>query len=236
MAPSGGEVRAMFSHIAPRYDLLNRVLSLGLDQFWRRRAVRALALSPPARILDVCCGTGDLSLAFARRGCHVVGIDFSGPMLPLARAKARRRGLPLLFLQGDALALPVASGNFDGASVAFGLRNLEDPFRGLQELHRILRPGGRVAILEFFSVEGVLWGRLFRFYFHVLLPRLARLTRVARNGAYAYLPASVDEFVSAAAFRAWIPAAGFELLADQKLAGGVARLMILRKPESRFFA
>jgi len=139
MAPDGPTVQRMFGEIAPQYDLLNRVLSLGLDQGWRRRVVASLDLAPGARLLDLCCGTGDLALAFARRGVEVLGADFAGPMLPLARAKAKKAGLAAAWCQADAQHLPLAAASMDAATIAFGIRNVEDPRRALDECHRVLR-------------------------------------------------------------------------------------------------
>lgn len=215
----------MFGAIAPQYDLLNRSLSLGLDRSWRRRTVRRLDLKPGARLLDLGCGTGDLALAFAATGVTVVGADFAGPMLPLARSKAQRRRLAPCWLRGDALALPFADRSFDAVTVAFGVRNFEDPQAALAECARVLRPGGRLAVLEFFPMPPGMWSRLFRFYFRQVLPRVARLTAAGRSGAYDYLPRSVDGFVPAGQFRDWLERAGFRAVTEQAFTGGVARLV-----------
>lgn len=224
-APPGAEIQAMFGEIAPQYDLLNRLLSCGIDRRWRRRAVRWLAPVPGQRVLDLCCGTGDLALALAAAGPAVVGADFAAPMLPLARIKSRRRAAAVDWVRADAQALPFAAGSFDAVTIAFGIRNVEDPARGLRECARVLRPGGRLAVLEFFPIRRWLWRRLFELYFHHVLPRLARLTRAGRTGAYDYLPASVAGFVEPAQFCAWLAEAGFEGVAHRPLTGGVARLV-----------
>ncbi|RMH04127.1 MAG: bifunctional demethylmenaquinone methyltransferase/2-methoxy-6-polyprenyl-1,4-benzoquinol methylase UbiE [Planctomycetota bacterium] len=220
----------MFGEIAPQYDLLNRTLSLGIDRRWRRRAVRSLALRPGDRALDLCCGTGDLALELAAAGAVTTGADFTGPMLPLARAKAERRRRPLRLVQADAQRLPFADASFDALSIAFGIRNVEDPVRALRECARVLAPGGRLAVLEFFRIPNPLWRGLFGCYFHHLLPRLARLTRAGRTGAYDYLPASVDGFARPEEFLAWAEAAGFQDLRHRPLSGGVARLVTGRRP------
>lgn len=216
----------MFAEIAPQYDLLNRSLSLGIDRSWRRSTLRRLGLPAGARLLDLCCGTGDLALAFAATGVRVVGADFAGPMLPLARAKAQRAGLEARWLRGDALRLPFAAGSFDAVAVAFGVRNFEDPQAGLAECARVLRPGGRLAVLEFFPMPRGAWSGLFRCYFRRVLPRLARLTRAGRSGAYDYLPQSVEEFVPVERFCDWMSSAGFAQLHQESFTGGVARLVI----------
>jgi demethylmenaquinone methyltransferase/2-methoxy-6-polyprenyl-1,4-benzoquinol methylase len=197
-APPGSEVAAMFSDIAPRYDRLNRLLSCGLDQGWRRSAVRALGLPAGARVLDLCCGTGDLGLlAAADRGWRVIGADFAGPMLTRARLKSAAAAAPLRgVLRADAQHLPFADASFDGALVAFGLRNVEQPQRALTELARVLRPGGALGVLEFFRVPNAAWRGLFRLYFHGLAPLAARVAGTPRPQAYRYLPSSVDGFVS----------------------------------------
>lgn len=217
----------MFSDIAPRYDRLNRLLSLGLDQRWRRGAVRALGLPAGARVLDLCCGTGDLGLlAASDRGWRVVGADFAGPMLERARAKSAVSSAPLrAVLRADAQRLPFAAASFDGALVAFGLRNVESPPRALAELARVLRPGGALGVLEFFRVPNPAWRGLFRLYFHGLAPLAARVAGTSRPQAYRYLPNSVDDFVAPPQFRAWMHEAGFADLGDRSYAGGVARLL-----------
>ena len=229
MAPSGEKVQAMFSEIAPRYDLLNRLLSFGIDRRWRKRTVKEVVDETGLQVLDLCCGTGDLALAFHRAGARVTGADFALPMLPLAREKARKEQAPLEWLQADALKLPFAAESFDVVSVAFGVRNLEDPRHGLSECARVLRPGGRLAVLEFFPVPGALWGRLFRFYFHRVLPAMAWIVRTGRTGAYRYLPDSVDDFATHEQFADWMGGAGFEDVRQVSFSGGVARLVIGRK-------
>jgi len=222
----------MFAEIAPQYDLLNRTLSFGVDRSWRKRTVRALDLAPGARLLDLCCGTGDLAVAFAVAGASVVGADFTGPMLPLARAKGEQLGLRIAWLRADAQALPLPTASFDAVTAAFGIRNVEDPRQALRESLRVLRPGGRLAILEFFPIRNRFWRGFFNFYFHRVLPQFARFTRAGRTPAYRYLPQSVAAFAEIEAFRSWMEAAGFEDVADRPFTGGVARLVVGRRPGS----
>jgi len=225
-APPGSEVQAMFAEIAPRYDFLNRLLSFGIDRRWRRRVEKRLALNGQARILDLCCGTGDLALVFARNGNEVFGADFTEPMLPLARKKAQAVGCNIHWTQADAQHLPYPSDTFDAVTIAFGIRNIADPQLAIRECYRVLKPGGRLAVLEFFPIQNRLWGLLFRFYFHHLLPVVARVVHAGRTGAYRYLPESVDAFASPAEFQEWLKLAGFQDCKDEALTGGVARLQI----------
>jgi demethylmenaquinone methyltransferase/2-methoxy-6-polyprenyl-1,4-benzoquinol methylase len=231
---SGTEVRRMFDAIAPRYDLLNRVLSAGSDVRWRRRAVeRALAghtAERPADVLDVCCGTADLALAFGRDGRtrRVTGFDFSRAMVRIGMDKPATRR-PRLAV-ADALRLPVRDASFDVASVAFGLRNLVEPERGIAELARVVRPGGRVAILEFFRPAGGAGARLFRWYFKNVLPRVGRwLTRGSELDAYRYLPDSVDGFAPAETVGRWCERAGFESVEREPFLFGSVVLVTARR-------
>jgi demethylmenaquinone methyltransferase/2-methoxy-6-polyprenyl-1,4-benzoquinol methylase len=195
---SGSRVRRMFGEIARRYDLLNRLLSFSLDRRWRRRTVR---LVPPSGgpVLDVCTGTADLALAYwraGRGGVRVVGADFCGPMLEIARRKARRARAEgeLALVEADAQGLPFADDAFDVVSVAFGLRNVSDTDRGLREMVRVCRPAGRVAVLEFAMPKSRLLAAIYRWYFHRVLPRVGQALARNRQGAYNYLPQSVGEF------------------------------------------
>lgn len=225
MAPSGKKVQAMFGEIAPQYDLLNRILSFGVDRSWRKRTVRKINLQPGERLLDLCCGTGDLALEFAAPEVAVVGSDFAFPMLPLAQRKANGKQQSIAWLQADAQHLPFPDASFDALTIAFGIRNVEDPRRGLQECARVLRPGGRLGILEFFPIKSHLWGRLFGFYFRYVLPQLAKLTQVGRKVSYAYLPNSVEDFVEVEGFQDWTREAGFTEVQNRALTGGIARLV-----------
>lgn len=200
----------MFASIAPRYDLLNRVLSLGVDRAWRREAAReALALSP-RRILDVATGTGDFALELKARApqAEVVGSDFVPEMLEIAREKARGRHLDLRLEEGDALNLPYPDGSFDAVTCAFGFRNFADYARGLSELWRVLTPGGRLVILEFPPPRPGLFGALFRFYFRQILPRVGALVS-GNAGAYTYLPESVLAFPDPGRLAGLMHATGF---------------------------
>ncbi len=220
----GNEVARMFGAIAPTYDRLNHLLSLNVDRLWRRRAVKALSVRSGSWVVDVCTGTGDLALALLRRmDVKLVGVDFSLPMLRRAGTKSRAGRMGLV--QGDALDLPLRTAAADGAMVAFGVRNFQDVDRGLGELARVLRPGGRLVILEFSSPKGRLFGPLFRFYFLKILPWVGR--RVSGvDGPYGYLPASVDLFPSNDALRGKLEAAGFSVESQVPLTGGVATLHV----------
>jgi demethylmenaquinone methyltransferase/2-methoxy-6-polyprenyl-1,4-benzoquinol methylase len=218
-------VRAMFDSIAPRYDLLNHLLSVNIDKLWRARVVRELRpvlRQPGATALDVCCGTGDLAIALAAEaGPHAVtGLDFSAPMLRIATTKVASR---VALLQADASAMPFSDQQFDAVTVAFGLRNLASPEKGLAEMYRVLKPGGRVAILEFSQPVVPVVRELFAFYFHHILPRVGGLIS-GSYGAYQYLPESVKHFPDQPSLEEAMNAAGFVDTSYRNLSFGIAAL------------
>jgi demethylmenaquinone methyltransferase/2-methoxy-6-polyprenyl-1,4-benzoquinol methylase len=226
-------VREMFSGIASRYDFLNHFLSANTDTRWRRLVARKLqpALeAAEARALDVACGTGDLSLAIAEgTGARVVGTDFCRPMLEIAARKAVARTRLIPFVEGDALKLPFADDSFDAVSIAFGLRNLSSVERGLRELWRVLKPGGRAAILEFSRPVVPGFRSLFQFYFTRVLPRIGGLVSGSR-GAYEYLPDSVSRFPDQKRLAAMMTEVGFTEVEHQNLTGGIAALHLGTRP------
>ena len=204
-ADASRRVREMFTQIAPRYDLLNHLLSLQLDRLWRARVarrLRAILARPEALVLDLCCGTGDLAFSLSRSArARIIGADFAHAMLVRALAKSRSlparfstdRTLPMPFFEADALRLPFADASFDLVTTAFGFRNLANYEAGLREVQRLLKPGGTLAILEFTEPPAGLLGDLYRWYFRSVLPRIGALLSGDRS-AYAYLPASVSRF------------------------------------------
>jgi demethylmenaquinone methyltransferase/2-methoxy-6-polyprenyl-1,4-benzoquinol methylase len=238
---SGRAIREMFAAVAPRYDLLNHVLSGALDVWWRRRAAAALAPRPGEEVLDLCCGTGDQARALARRGARVVAADFCLPMLALARGKlggrhgeprpSSRTGAPPRLATADALALPFAGGRFAGATVSFGLRNVADLDRALAEIARVLVPDGRVALLEFALPERRMVRGPYLFYFRRVLPQIGALLS-PRGSAYTYLPSSVVEFPQREGFIRRMREAGFERTRWRDLSGGTVCLYTGRKPEA----
>lgn len=191
-----GEVRRMFSEIAPTYDLLNSALSLGLDARWRREAARVAVANQPEQVLDVATGTGKLAFAVkrARPSAQVTGVDFSDEMLTEARRAAEREGLDVRFGAADGTALPFPDAAFDAVTIGYGLRNFADVSAGLREFHRVLAPGGRLVVLEFPPPPGGIVGAAFRLYFERLLPLVGGVVS-GRRGAYAYLPRSVNAFL-----------------------------------------
>ena len=209
-------VRTMFDRIAPVYDAMNRAMTAGLDRRWRRETARA-AVSPGDRVLDTCCGTGDLAIACLAEGGEVTGLDFSERMLERARAKSDQ----VEWMQGDALELPFEDGSFDAATVGFGVRNLEDLDRGLAELRRVVRPGGRLAILEITQPRGLL-RPFYKLWFDGLVPLAGKL--LPGGSAYTYLPASVRRFPAAKEFAQMIEASGFEQVRYRLFAGGIVAL------------
>jgi demethylmenaquinone methyltransferase / 2-methoxy-6-polyprenyl-1,4-benzoquinol methylase len=210
-------VRTMFDRIAPVYDAMNHVMTAGLDRRWRRETAQAV-VSPGDRVLDACCGTGDLALADLRAGgARVTGLDFSEQMLERARAKSSE----IDWVQGDALALPFADGSFDAATVGFGVRNLDDLESGLRELRRVLRPGGRVGILEITRPRGVL-RPFYKLWFDGLIPLAGKL--LPGGSAYTYLPASVRRFPEAKDFAELMRSTGFDHVGYRLFAGGIVAL------------
>jgi demethylmenaquinone methyltransferase / 2-methoxy-6-polyprenyl-1,4-benzoquinol methylase len=221
---SGRAIQDMFAGVAPRYDLLNHVLSANLDVVWRRKAVAALDLPPGSEVLDLCCGTGDQSIALKKRGAVVASADFCIPMLAIARKKFRRLGSPRpAALAADALALPFPADRFDGATVSFGLRNVADLDAALRQLARVLRPGGRLVVLEFAIPELPVLRQLYLLYFLRLLPWIGRLLS-PRGSAYSYLPNSVVSFPQQQKFLDRMAAAGFTSLSCRSLSAGTVCL------------
>ena len=211
-------VRSMFDRISPVYDAMNRTMTLGLDQRWRRATVAAV-VQPGDKVLDACCGTGDLAVAALRAGATVIGLDFSERMLE----RARRKSSDVEWVRGDAQQLPFEDASFDAATVGFGVRNLDDLERGLGELRRVLRPGGRVAILEITKPSGLL-APFYRLWFDGLVPLLGKI--LPGGSAYTYLPASVRRFPGPDELAGLLRGAGFEDVRWRTFAGGIVALHI----------
>jgi demethylmenaquinone methyltransferase / 2-methoxy-6-polyprenyl-1,4-benzoquinol methylase len=214
LAPDG--VRSMFDRIAPVYDAMNRTMTAGLDRRWRRLTAEA-TVRPGDFVLDACCGTGDLAIAAARRGGKVTGLDFSPAMLERARRKAPQ----IEWIEGDLLSLPFGDESFDSATVGFGVRNVEDLGRSIEELRRVLRPGGRLGILEITRPRGLL-APFYRLWFDGVVPLLGKL--LPGGSAYTYLPASVRRFPGPQELAAMIETAGFRNVRVRLLAGGIIAL------------
>lgn len=221
-----GKVRSMFAAIASSYDLNNRLHSLGRDQAWRRFAVRRAAPRPTDRVLDVACGTGDLTEAFAKSGAReVVGLDFTAEMLDLAREKAPRHlgdlSAKVQYIQGDAQNLPFPDASFEVVSIAFGIRNVLDPAQALREFRRVLRPGGRLVVLEFAEprLAPIRWFN--SVYCRRIMPITATWISGDKSGAYKYLPKSVQTFMSESEFSALIAKSGFDRPTIRRLSLGI---------------
>ncbi len=228
-----GRVREMFAAIAGRYDLLNHLLSGHMDKRWRSLVAKRLQpdLRSATRILDVACGTGDLSLTlFEITEARVFGTDFCRPMLEIAARKAseRKHGLPLV--EADALILPFSDCSFDVATIAFGLRNLSNFERGLEELFRVLRPGGCIAVLEFSQPVVPGFGFLFRMYFTKILPLIGGAISGSKS-AYQYLPDSVSRFPNQEELCSLMKRVGFDTVKYENLTGGIAALHLGRRPK-----
>jgi demethylmenaquinone methyltransferase / 2-methoxy-6-polyprenyl-1,4-benzoquinol methylase len=222
----------MFDAIAPRYDLLNHVLSAGMDRGWRNRAIDALSLPDNARVLDVCSGTGDLAIAAVGRrpGATVIGVDFAAEMLRRGLAKVRAAALDgrIRLVRGDAARIPVGDATCDAATIGFGIRNVAEPHRALTEIARILKPGGRLAILEFGQprIPGI--RTLYAWYFRYLLPRVGRLVS-KHESAYSYLPASVGTFPPPSEFAKTLAATGFSHVQAVPLTFGIVYLFVAER-------
>jgi len=225
-------VRGMFASIAPRYDLLNRLLSLGLDQRWRAALVRSLPdLAPGQRVLDLCTGTGDVARALQPAlpdGARLHASDFCEEMVVLAPSKFDPEGAPA-FTVGDAMALPYRDGSFQAVSVAFGLRNIEQPPVGLAEMARVLAPGGRLLVLEFSRPERKLFSAFYRFYFFRILPLMGRLLSGSEIDAYRYLPESVWAFPTPAQLAEEMGRAGLAVREQRRFLMGAVVLHVAER-------
>lgn len=227
----GPKIRGMFAAIAPWYDTLNHVLSLNIDRSWRNHVTRLVPPSGSGPILDVCTGTGDLALAYHRhtRGrVDIIGSDFCRPMLSLAERKSRDTAIR--YVEADAQQLPFADGRFQIVTVAFGLRNVADLERGLAEMVRVTKPGGRVAVLEFSKPRHWLLGPLYRWYFTAVLPFVGQLLSRSPDSAYHYLPASVLQFPDYESLAERMSAHGLTGVKFYPLTFGIATLYVGTKP------
>jgi demethylmenaquinone methyltransferase/2-methoxy-6-polyprenyl-1,4-benzoquinol methylase len=223
-------ISGMFDAIAGRYDLLNHLLSAGLDQSWRRQAIDALELTGQETVLDLCTGTGDLALAAIseqRRARRVVGVDFSRAMLQIAKTKIADAPA-IALLRGDATGIPLAASTVDAVTIGFGIRNVEDPVAAFHEIGRVLRPGGRLAILEFSLPRAKTLRSFYLWYFRRVLPMIGRLVS-KHPSAYTYLPESVEAFPTPEAFAEQLRGAGFGTVRARALTFGVVYLFVAAK-------
>jgi len=232
---SDRRVRSMFAAIAGRYDLLNHLLSLNIDKSWRRFTARTVPPVPGLPVLDCCTGTADLALEYQRVGggrSPVVGTDFCREMLVLGRRKVERAGAGavLILAEGDTQRLPLPSDTFGVVTVAFGLRNVRDTVRGVDEMVRVARPGGKVAVLEFSRPRGPILGRLYLAFFRQVLPRVGQAVSPNGDGAYHYLPASVMQFPDGQDMLALLAARGLTETVMYPLTFGIATLYVGTKP------
>jgi len=221
------DIGAMFDAIAPRYDFLNHFLSFGIDRCWRKKAVELLLVPENGRVLDMACGTADMALEIARQypsAADIVGVDISTKMLGIGRQKIVKAGEEerISLIEGSCEQIPAKDASFDGAVIAFGIRNVADRSRGLSELKRVLKPGARLIILEFSQPRSRFFRCLFNLYFHRALPWIGGL--FSRRSAYLYLPRSVAEFPEPAQFAAHIIDAGFGHVRHHELTGGIVTL------------
>jgi demethylmenaquinone methyltransferase/2-methoxy-6-polyprenyl-1,4-benzoquinol methylase len=225
------KIAGMFDAIAGRYDLLNTVLSGGLDRYWRRRAIASLQLTGRERLLDVCTGTADVAIGAARRGAaRVVGVDFSEAMLThgLGKVTRSRLGSSIQLVRGDAMHLPVASESVHAATIAFGIRNVLKPEDACRELLRVLRPGGRIAILEFGTPGSRVFGPVYRWYSRNILPRIGRAVS-RHDAAYTYLPESIGAFAYGDDFARILNLTGFSQVDARPLMFGAVYLYVAVK-------
>lgn len=229
LSEKGERIRAMFGSIAPRYDLLNRLLSLGIDRRWRRFAVAKIGLTGPGRVLDVATGTGDVALEIATQtpaSVSVVGIDFTPEMIELGQIKVKQsRHFDRITMQvAPCEDIPYEDGSFDAATISFGIRNVVDRTKGLTEMRRVLKEGGRIVILEFSTPTLPVFKDLYHFYFLKVLPKIGGA--FSRFSAYQYLPDSVLEFPSREVFKAMMQEVGFKDVQHFDLTGGIATVYV----------
>ncbi len=229
LTDKGERIREMFDTIAPRYDLLNRLLSLGIDRRWRTFAVKQIKSFPGGKVLDIATGTGDIALEIARQTADdvtIVGADISREMVEIGMQKVIASPFAgrITFEIAPCEALPFNDGEFDSTTIAFGIRNVVDRPMGLSEMHRVLKPGGRAVILEFSMPSSPLFETLYRFYFLTLLPKIGGL--FSKQSAYQYLPDSVQEFPAREAFKAMMARAGFINISHHDLTFGIATVYL----------
>ncbi len=225
-------VSSMFNNIASKYDLLNHLLSLGIDKIWRRKLLKFVKANNPEKVLDLACGTGDMTIALSRAGFEVIGADIAEKMLDVARAKSKRINYksitPPVYILASADSIPMPDDSFDSVTITFGIRNFENRKSSLQEILRVLKKGGHLAILEFATPKNRVWRLLFNFYFLNILPLIGRI--ISRDmKAYSYLPESVRQFPQYSDLCKEISDEGFSEVQYSSLTGGVAVLYTAKK-------
>jgi len=225
------QIATMFDHIAPKYDVLNHILSFNIDKIWRRKAIKLISVNSPEKILDVATGTGDFAIAALKSGAtKIIGIDISKEMVAVGQEKIRKLGLEdkIELRTGDSEAIQFPDLSFDAATVAFGVRNFENLGRGLDELFRVLKPGGTLCVLEFSKPRQLIVRLAYRFYSKKLMPRIGRMVSEDQS-AYTYLPESIEEFPDGEKFITFMRESGFEQIHEYRLTFGVATIYVGKK-------